>query len=243
MSFIKRSPLFAKHLEARRASARKSTGPHTPEGKERQELENRIRDFKLRTRPVPDSGDDRDKTNPMGLTYALSIRWEDLSQNKPKMPILLAFNWIQLNSARFLTNMNAENKPKRLNIWPVNQIGGFRPKQTQASYLPWNLSVTAKMGPLFSKFKCGTVRSIKDCPFFPRLWHEPEIQAVFRPAALSALKGQPDSRWRSLPIAERRPLWGLPPKLQFLRTSRGPEKAGPRYLEPIGQDKRPNPLL
>ena len=44
-----------------------------------------------------------------------------------------------------------------------NQIEGFGPKQTQASYLSWNLSVTAKIGPLLSKFECE--RSIKDSAF------------------------------------------------------------------------------
>jgi len=108
MSFIKRSPLFAKHLEARRASARKSTGPHTPAGKERQELEIWTRDLKLRTRPVPDSGVDRD-----------------------------------------------ENKPNGLNIRPVNQMGGFEPKQTQDAYLACFQLDTAKFGPLFDKYECG----------------------------------------------------------------------------------------
>jgi len=48
------------------------------------------------------------------------------------------------------------NKPKRLNVSCSNQIEGVRTKQTQSSYLPWNLSITQKIGPFFSKFECGT---------------------------------------------------------------------------------------
>jgi len=45
------------------------------------------------------------------------------------------------------------SEPKRLNPGCRNQIRGFWPKRTQGSYLPWNLSVTAKIGPFFRRFK------------------------------------------------------------------------------------------
>jgi len=53
-------------------------------------------------------------------------------------------------------------EPKRLNPRCSNQIRGFWPKRTQGSYLPWNLSVTARIGPFFSKFECAIARPIKD---------------------------------------------------------------------------------
>jgi len=53
-----------------------------------------------------------------------------------------------------------ENKPKRPKIRCSQQIQGFRPKQTQSSYLSCHLSATGEIGPFFSKFECE--RSIKD---------------------------------------------------------------------------------
>ena len=43
------------------------------------------------------------------------------------------------------------NKPNRLKFLWVNQIDGFRPKQTQVIYLPCCQSDTAKLGPVFGK--------------------------------------------------------------------------------------------
>jgi len=54
------------------------------------------------------------------------------------------------------------NKPKRSKISWSKQIQEFRAKQTQASYLPSNLSVTAEIGQLFRKFECG--RSLSRIP-------------------------------------------------------------------------------
>jgi len=62
--------------------------------------------------------------------------------------------------SRFRAEGRWPNKPKRPKLSCSKQIQEFRRKQTQASYLPCSLSVTAKIGPLFGKFKCG--RSIKD---------------------------------------------------------------------------------
>jgi len=56
---------------------------------------------------------------------------------------------------RFRLEGRRRSEPKRLNPGCSNQIQGFWPKRTQASYLPWNLSVKAEIGPFFSKFECG----------------------------------------------------------------------------------------
>src|SRR6516225_8589841 len=56
---------------------------------------------------------------------------------------------------RFRLEGCRRSEPKRLNPRCSNQIRGFWPKRTQGSYLPWNLSVTARIGPFFSKFECG----------------------------------------------------------------------------------------
>ncbi len=40
------------------------------------------------------------------------------------------------------------NKPNRFKFWGINQIDGFRPRQTQAIYLPCCHSDTAKFGPV-----------------------------------------------------------------------------------------------
>ena len=63
---------------------------------------------------------------------------------------------------RFCLEGWGQSEPKRLNPGCSNQIQGFWPKRTQGSYLPWNLSVTAKIGPFFRRFECGIVRPIKD---------------------------------------------------------------------------------
>jgi hypothetical protein len=47
----------------------------------------------------------RRETNPRGLRSALSIGCKDFGQNKPKLSIFHAINWIQRNSGRFLTRM------------------------------------------------------------------------------------------------------------------------------------------
>jgi hypothetical protein len=60
----------------------------------------------------------------------------------------------------FRAEGSRRNKPNGPKIRCSNQIQEFRPKQTQPSYLPCSLPVTAEMGPLFSKFECE--RSIKD---------------------------------------------------------------------------------
>jgi hypothetical protein len=43
------------------------------------------------------------------------------------------------------------NKPNRLKFWWVNQVDGFRPKQTQVIYLTCCQSDTTKLGPVFGK--------------------------------------------------------------------------------------------
>jgi hypothetical protein len=43
------------------------------------------------------------------------------------------------------------SKPNRLKFWRVNQIDRFRPKQSQAIYLPCCQLDTAKFGPVFGK--------------------------------------------------------------------------------------------
>jgi len=52
------------------------------------------------------------------------------------------------------------NKPNGPKISCNKQIQEFRTKQTQATYLACNLSVTAEIGPFFGEFKCE--RPIKD---------------------------------------------------------------------------------
>ena len=52
------------------------------------------------------------------------------------------------------------NKPNRFKFWWVNQIDGFRPKQTQGIYLPCCQLDTTKFGPVFEKN--GWSRPIKD---------------------------------------------------------------------------------
>src|SRR6516165_8536823 len=56
---------------------------------------------------------------------------------------------------RFRLEGRQRSEPKRLNPRCSNQIQRFWPERTQVTYLPWNLSVTAEIGPFFSKFKCG----------------------------------------------------------------------------------------
>ena len=67
-------------------------------------------------------------------------------------------------------------EPKRLNLRCSNQIQGFWPKRTQVIYLPRNLSVTAEIGPFFTKFKCrnhplSRIRSLEsfDAPSNPSI--------------------------------------------------------------------------
>jgi hypothetical protein len=55
---------------------------------------------------------------------------------------------------------NPSKQTQRLKFWWVNQIDGFRPKQTQAIYLPCYQLDTAKFGPAFEKN--GWSRPIKD---------------------------------------------------------------------------------
>jgi hypothetical protein len=45
------------------------------------------------------------------------------------------------------------NKPNGFKFWWVNQIDGFRPKQTQVIYLPSCELDTAKFGLFFEKSK------------------------------------------------------------------------------------------
>src|SRR6516164_1666025 len=47
------------------------------------------------------------ETNPMGLTYAMSTRYEVSRQNKPNRAILRAINGMQPKSGRFSTKTNA----------------------------------------------------------------------------------------------------------------------------------------
>jgi len=54
------------------------------------------------------------------------------------------------------------SEPKRFNLRWSNQIQGFWPKRTQGSYLTRSLSVTAEIGPFFSKFNCEPSPPIKD---------------------------------------------------------------------------------
>ena len=62
---------------------------------------------------------------------------------------------------RFRVEGSSRNKPKRTNMRCSSQIQGFRPKQTQASYLTCNLWFTAKIGPVFSKFECQLHQGFK----------------------------------------------------------------------------------
>jgi len=68
----------------------------------------------------------------------------------------------KVESKRFRLEGRGQSEPKRLNPRCSNKIQGFWPKRTQASYLAWNLSVTAEIGPFFTRFECGIVRPIKD---------------------------------------------------------------------------------
>jgi hypothetical protein len=43
-------------------------------------------------------------------------------------------------------------QPKRLKVRLSKQIQGFRRKQTQTTYLLWNLVATAEIGPFFGEF-------------------------------------------------------------------------------------------
>ena len=52
------------------------------------------------------------------------------------------------------------NKPNRPKVSCGKRIQRFWAKQTQSSYLPCSLSVTAQIGPFFRKYECE--RSIKD---------------------------------------------------------------------------------
>ena len=85
----------------------------------------------------------------------MSLKRRDMS--KYDRPINVFGEW---RGRRFRGEGCRRNKPKRPNIRCSNQIRGFWPRQTQASYLPCNLSVRAEIGPLFSKFVCE--RPIKD---------------------------------------------------------------------------------
>jgi len=84
--------------------------------------------------------------------------------------------WRRGVGRRFRLKGRRRSEPKRLNPRCSNQIQGFRPERTQASYLPWNLSVTAEIGPFFSKFECESsvrsrIRSLESLmlPPMPRL--------------------------------------------------------------------------
>jgi len=69
-------------------------------------------------------------------------------------------DWGNQAAGDFAPTEGRGNKPKRPKISSSNQIQEIRPKQTQASYLPYNLSVRAKISAFFSQFECE--RSIKD---------------------------------------------------------------------------------
>jgi len=61
----------------------------------------------------------------------------------------------------FAASGGGKTNPRGAKIRCGNEIQEFRPKQTQASYVPWDLRVTGEIGPFFSKFQCER-RSIKD---------------------------------------------------------------------------------
>jgi len=68
--------------------------------------------------------------------------------------------WRKGEGRRFRLKGRRRSEPKRLNPRCSNQVQGFWPKRTQGSYLPWNLSVTAEIGPFFRRFKWeSSVRS------------------------------------------------------------------------------------
>jgi hypothetical protein len=52
---------------------------------------------------------------------------------------------------RGIFRLGRTSKPNRLKFWRVNQIDRFRPKQSQAIYLPCCQLDTAKFGPVFEK--------------------------------------------------------------------------------------------
>ena len=54
--------------------------------------------------------------------------------------------WRRGGGRRFRLEGCRRSEPKRLNPRCSNQIRGFWPERTQASYLPWNLSVEVKSG-------------------------------------------------------------------------------------------------
>ena len=92
--------------------------------------------------------------------------------------------WRRGGGRRFRLEGCRRSEPKRLNPRRSNQIQGFWHKRTQSSYLPWNLSVTAKIDPFFSKFKCGICPSDQG---FSR-WNPP----ILPPFAIKFLALPPD---------------------------------------------------
>ncbi len=66
---------------------------------------------------------------------------------------------VEIPPARMLAKPNP-SKPKYVKSGCSNEIQRFWREQTQASYLPCNLSVTAETGPFFRKYECA--RPIKD---------------------------------------------------------------------------------
>jgi len=85
---------------------------------------------------------------------------------------------------RFRLEGGRRSEPKRLNPGCSNQIQGFWPERTQASYPPWNLPVTAKFGPFFRRFECGIRPS--DQGFGP--WNPP----ILPPSSIKFLSLLPD---------------------------------------------------
>jgi hypothetical protein len=145
---VKRSPLSAKELEARRANARESTGPRTATGKAGREFEIRIRDFNTADPECqfPGSGDGPRQNKPNWLNILPVNRIGGFEAKQTQYVYLLFYQSDREKFGSFLEKYECErsikdsrrllsfwhdanfrfrrrlgrNKPNRLNICPVN---------------------------------------------------------------------------------------------------------------------------